>query len=176
MRTKILVLLSILSINVYAYGPKLEWNNSLEGGFGFTHVYKAFGSDWYGTKMPTNLMNVHISVSGIYFSGGMWVKNTGHSVYGYDEQVSTFDFQLGPSWRIKWDETKLTFTPYVGWLFYTVDDSSNNAIGQRQDYGLKESRFVIGGRIGFAYKHFIISAFGSNQECGVTLGINFDAD
>lgn len=170
------ILLFAFTLNALAQKPHFEWNNSLEGGFGYSHVYQSLGSDSYGTYMPMNLMNVHLSVCGIYFQGAMWIKNTGHSVYGYDEQVSTFDFQLGPSWRLKWDNTKMTFTPFIGWLFYTVDDSSNNAIGQRQDYGLRHGAFEFGGRIGFAYKHFVISAFGSNKTCGASLGINLDWD
>lgn len=173
-------LLGIAQINPYVLptsnfsSPKLEWNNSLEGCVGYTHLYKSMGTDTYGTKMPTELISFDVSLWGIYVSGAFWEKSTGYSVYGFDETITTFVFKGGPSWRLKWNKSKLTFTPYVGTAFYTVNDRSNNAIGQRQDYGLRKSHFLGGARIAYSFKEFEIGLNASNMECGIGVGANID--
>lgn len=170
------ILLLIYPFISYAQDWKFKWNKSLEGSLGYSRMYKTFGDDSYGNTPPKDLLAIDCTFWGLYVGMDFWTKKTGHNVYGYDETISTWAVKLGPSFRL-WNEyknTKVVFTPHFGWAWYTVNDTSNNSIGQRQDYGLRESMFLFGGKITFAYKSFEIGAFGSNVDFGLTIGANID--
>lgn len=182
----LLVVLFSVSMFANAYNPSYTaskhhfgWNKSIQASLGYDHLYSTFASDWYGHESPTDLMQVDITMFGIYFSAGFWEKNTGYSVYGYDERISTFVFKLGPSLRYRFadDKMKLVFTPYFGWGKCTLDDRSNNAIGQRQDYGdIGKTIFMGGIKLGLVYKYVEFGINASNREVGVNLGVNIDFD
>lgn len=185
---KFVFVIALLSVSMFASALKpgytaskhhFGWNKAIEASFGYDHLYSVFASDWYGHVNPTELMQVDITMFGIYFSGGFWEKDTGYSVYGFDERISTFVWKLGPSFRYRFadDKCKFVFTPYFSWGKCTLDDRSNNAIGQRQDYGdIGPTIFMGGLKLTFAYKYVEFGINASNREVGINFGVNLDFD
>lgn len=158
---------------------RFSWNKSIEASFGYDHLYSTFSHDSYGHMSPTELMQVDMSIFGIYFGVGYWAKDTGYKVYGFDERISTYIFKLGPSFRYRFsnNQGKIVFTPYFGWGNCTVGDSSNNAIGQRQDYGDVGPTIYMGGiKLSIAYKYLEFGINASNKEAGISFGVNLDMD
>lgn len=173
-----IVFACLSTLYIHAEKPVFGWNNAAEGSIGYWKIHSSFGGDSFGTSMPTDLVGLDVNLMGVYFGGGYMVKKTGYEVYGFDERVETFLFKVGPSWRFWWeyDECKLVMAPFLLWGICSVDDESNNTIGQRQDYGPKKNVFGAGLKLTFAYKNFEIGVSGSNRDWGVTVGINFDFD
>lgn len=149
----------------------IGWNTSLGISAGYSNMFQSFNSEYYGVNAPADLINMDFSFWGVYVGMDFMRKNTGHDVYGYNEQITTLGLKFGPSIRIggyrKW---RCVVNPFLGFIGYSVSDTSNNAIGARDDYGTKESHFLGGCKISAVYKYFIFGVHCSNKTWGISVG------
>ena len=153
----------------------IKWNNAVGIGVGYTNLYKDFSSQYEGISAPSNLIHFDITLHGVYIGFDGIRKSTGYDVYGYSEKLSTYALKLGPSLRVeKFNKWKYIINPYAGVVFYTLSDSSENSIGARDEYGIKESKFIGGCRLSAIYDWYYLSAHLSNKEFGFSIGIEFE--
>lgn len=153
----------------------IKWNNAIGIGVGYTKLYKDFSNKYEGVSAPSDLVHFDFTLYGIYLGLDAMAKKTGYDVYGYDEKISTYALKLGPSFSLReGPKTRQTITPYVGVAFYTLSDTSENNIGARDSYGVKESKFVFGCKIATTYDWFYLGVHFSNRECGLSAGVEFE--
>ena len=156
-------------------GSFIKWNNAIGLGIGYTNLYKGFSSQYEGISAPSSLIHFDITLHGVYIGFDGIGKGTGYDVYGYSEKLSTYALKLGPSLRVgKSNKWEYTINPYAGVVFYTLSDSSENDIGARDEYGVKESKFIGGCRLSAIYDWYYLSAHLSNREFGFSIGIEFE--
>lgn len=175
---KTIVLLVLISVAIVTMAQKdslivnkkFGWNNDIGIGLGYSYIHSPLSGDKFVDQAPCSLISADLWLWGLYagFDGGR--HKTGYDVYGYDELVTTFLFKVGPLFRYELGGGKMLLNPYVGGLFVSVKDNSNNEIGARTKYGTHESCFVIGARVGFQIKHFVFGIHGSNKEIGGSVG------
>lgn len=179
-RVFLIILFIIVTVNNVVYGQKsdrsfLSWNKAVGIGVGYTNMFQKFTSDYEGVSAPQNLVHFDLMIYGVYAGIDAMVKDTGYDVYGYSEKLSTWAFKIGPSFRLgKSDRWRFILTPYVGATFYTLFDGSNNSIGARDEYGVKEIKFLGGYRIAAAYDWYYFSLHFSTREYGVSFGVEFE--
>lgn len=149
------------------------WNTTLGISAGYSKMFQPFNSEYYGVNAPVDLINMDLSIYGVYVGMDFMVKNTGHEVYGYNEQITTLGMRFGPSLRIggyrKW---RCVVSPFLGFVGYSVSDTSNNSIGARDDYGTKENHFIGGCKISAVYNILMFGVHCSNKEWGVSVGVD----
>lgn len=155
-------------------GSFIKWNyTSIGVTAGYSNMFNSFEKEYFGHTAPTDLMYFDVNIFGIYIGMQFATKNTGYDVYGYDEKIETLGIQAGPSLRIgsenKW---RCIFNPFLGYMEYGVNDTSNNDIGSRDEYGSKEKCFVAGAKVAIAYKWFTLGVHCSNVHVGVSAGID----
>lgn len=156
---------------------KFGWDKSLEASMGYDNLtsYIGSGHDNNGVYHATGLFDCDLGLYGIYVGIGGATKDTGQNVYGYKETISTFEWHLGPTLRLAFDENnRIVFSPYIGWRNFTVNDTSGNAIGQKQDYGTRDSDTMFGIRVGYVHKFFMISGNVSTKDVGFKVGVSLD--
>ena len=153
---------------------QIGWNSTLGISAGYSKMFQPFNSEYYGVNAPVDLINMDLSIWGVYVGLDFMCKNTGYEVYGYNEQITTLGMKFGPSIRIgnyrKW---RCVISPFLGFIGYSVSDTSNNAIGARDDYGTKETQFLGGCKISAVYKYLIFGIHCSNREWGLSVGVDF---
>ena len=153
----------------------VKWNNAISIGVGYTKLYKEFSKQYEGVSAPSDLVHFDFTLYGIYLGLDAMAKKTGYDVYGYDEKISTYALKLGPSFSLReGPKTRQTITPYAGIAFYTLSDTSENDIGARDSYGVKESKFVFGCKLATTYDWFYLGVHFSNRECGLSAGVEFE--
>lgn len=169
----ILVISSVTSIsNAQSF---IKWNNAVSIGVGYTKLYKDFSSKYEGVSAPSDLVHFDFTLYGIYLGLDAMAKKTGYDVYGFDERVSTFALKLGPSFYLReGTKTRQTITPYAGVAFYTLSDTSENNIGARDSYGIKESKFIFGCKLAAIHDWYYIGFHFSNRECGLSVGVELE--
>lgn len=155
-------------------GSLIKWNYTSIGiNAGYSHMFKPFEKEYFGHKAPSDLMQFDANIMGIYIGMQFATKNTGYDVYGYDEKIEVLGIQAGPSLRIgSEDKWRCIVNPFLGYMEYGVNDTSNNSIGSRDEYGTKETCFIGGAKIAIAYKCFAFGAFCSNVNFGISAGID----
>lgn len=177
---RFLLTVSLICITATSFGQEAQksffgWNKTLGIGVGYTNVYKGFNSQHEGIAAPKDLIHFDLTVYGIYAGIDFMVKDTGYDVLGYSEKLDTWALKFGPSFRVgnanKW---RCVLTPYIGFMSYSLFDSSGNAIGARDDYGTKETQFLVGGRLSAVYDWYYLGFHYSNRELGVSIGIEFN--
>ncbi len=185
LKTNVMIALLLLTQQSYASGfaadlqnPEFSfgWNKAIGICAGYSRIYKNFESDYYAVTPPQNLVCVDANLYGIYMGIAYGVRDTGYSVYGYSEQLSSWNYKIGISFNLNHNYSKwrYTITPYVGKISYSLDDTSNNDIGAREEYGTKESSFLVGCKLAAIYKEFCIGIHCSNKEFGFSLGFEYN--
>ena len=183
---KVLLTIVFLSVSVMGIVAQIDsssinrkrktpigWNSSLGISAGYSRMFQPFRSDYYGINAPTDLINMDLSIWGVYLGMDFMCKNTGYEVFGYNEQITTLGIKLGPSVRIgRYRKWRCVINPFLGFLGYSISDTSNNAIGARDDYGTKESHFIGGCKISAVYNYFIFGVHCSNREWGLSIGVD----
>lgn len=179
----VLACLLFLSMGLFAQTEKtgvvnkkkfpIGWNSTLGISAGYSKMYKPFNSEYYGINAPVDLINLDLSIYGVYVGMDFMCKNTGHDVYGYSEQLTTLGMKFGPSLRIgRYRKWRCVINPFLGFIGYSVSDTSNNSIGARDDYGTKEKHFIGGCKISAVYNYFLVGLHCSNKEWGISVGFD----
>lgn len=185
LKTNVMIALLLLTQQSYASGFAADlqipeflfgWNKAVGICAGYSRIYKNFESDYYDVTPPQNLVCVDVNLYGIYMGIAYGVRDTGYSVYGYSEQLSSWNYKIGISFNLNHNYSKwrYTITPYVGKISYSLGDTSNNDIGSREEYGTKESSFLAGCKLAAIYKEFCIGIHCSNKEFGFSLGFEYN--
>lgn len=151
----------------------IGWNSSLGISAGYSRMYQPFSSEYYGINAPVDLINLDLSIYGVYVGMNFMCKDTGHDVYGYDEQITTLGMRFGPSIRIGgYHRWRCVVSPFLGFIGYAISDTSNNSIGARDEYGTKENHFIGGCKISAVYNYFMLGLYCSNKDWGVSIGVD----
>ncbi|MBO5251686.1 MAG: hypothetical protein J6B31_06805 [Bacteroidaceae bacterium] len=179
----ILIVLSFSRVGLFAQNEEsgitkkrklpVGWNTTLGISAGYSKMYAPFNSEYYGINAPVDLVNLDLSIYGVYVGMDFMCKNTGYDVYGYNEQITTMGMRFGPSIRVgsyrKW---RCVVSPFLGFIGYSVSDTSENSIGARDEYGTKEKHFIGGCKISAVYNYFLLGVHCSNKEWGVSIGVD----
>lgn len=179
----IVLLLSISIVGLFAQTDSttaikknkipIGWNSTIGISAGYSRMFSPFNSDYYGINAPVDLINMDLSIWGVYVGLDFMCKKTGYDVYGYDEQITTLGMKFGPSIRIgNYKKWRCVISPFLGFIGYSISDTSENAIGARDDYGTKEKHFIGGCKISAVYKYFMFGMHCSNKEWGLSIGVD----
>jgi hypothetical protein len=176
MRKYLYLLLFIFIFAVDSMGQNKQipigWNNSIGLTAGYTKASK-FETKYFDNYAPTNLFELDLSVMGFYIGMEFASKSTGYDVYGYSEKIDVTGYKFGPSFRIgTYDKWRCVISPYLGYIYYSVRDESNNSIGARDEYGTKEEYYLIGCKLSAVYKFWMFGINFSSREFGIHVGID----
>lgn len=182
----IFLVLLVSSLSISAQRCEFSMNKSISASIGYSYVYKPAVND---IDIAKNLMSFDLNIYGVY-AGVAYGENTLYREYGYgydtySENLNTYIFRIGPSFKIGNYNTGLMLTPYVGLMVNTYSENYRELYYDyyyrdynSYDYTLWEESYdhslVYGIKISYHYNLFEIGTHISNREFGVTVGFNVD--
>lgn len=159
---------------------------------GYSHIYD---TKIVNQLMPRDLVSVDMNVCGVYlgFAYGERTLYSDCSYYEcYSENLNTYIFRAGPSFRIGGYNVALSLTPYIGlymnsysedideynYYYYNYCYCANCTYTTSTSYCLYEHpfnyEFIYGLKAALNINMFEIGAHYSNKEIGVTVGITLN--
>lgn len=157
-----------------AKNPFIKYHAMSAFGVGYSYIYSPFETTYFGSMPSMGMLYCESNLLGVYLGIGGSSKRTGYNVLGYDEYLKTMAFKFGANFKLALNtHNEFIVTPYIGYVTYSVYDTSHNSIGARDEYGEKERRGLIGAAFKMKAKEFFISIHCSTIDFGMTVGMDF---
>ena len=154
--------------------PFIQYHAMSAFGMGYSYIYSPFRDAYFGHMPSMGVLYCEANFLGVYLGIGNSNKKTGYNVFGFSEYMKTTVLKLGANFKLGLNTRNEFFiTPFIGYVSYSVYDTSQNSIGARDEYGEKDGRALIGAAFRIKAKDFYISLHGSTAELGMTVGMDF---
>ncbi|MBQ7967090.1 MAG: hypothetical protein IJ290_04160 [Bacteroidaceae bacterium] len=154
--------------------PFIQYHLTSAAGLGFSCMHTPFETQYHGKSPSIGMISCEIDLLGVYLGFGGNSKKTGYNVYGFDEYMNTAMFKVGANLKLGLKtRNEFIVLPYLGFIQYSVYDTSKNDIGARDEYGSKEGHALVGVALKMKAKDFFISMHCSTIEFGLTVGYDF---
>ncbi len=154
--------------------PFIQYHAMSAFGVGYSYIYSPFETTYFGNLPSVGMLYCESNLLGVYLGIGGSSKKTGYNVLGFDEYMKTMALKFGANLKLGLNtHNEFIVTPYIGYVRYSVYDTSQNSIGARDEYGEKERRGLIGAAFKIKAKEFFISIHCSTVDFGMTVGMDF---
>lgn len=185
MKRYLIILITLLSFaNVYSQRIEAGFNTGIGVEFGYSNVYNPINKD---LQEPEHLFTCDFTMFGCYLGFGYGTETIYQDRGYYDtytENLNTYIFRIGPSFRIGGFYAGLNITPYIGTIINSYSEELNTCGYYYDPYGnwryhnhnctiyedTYNYNFLYGIKLSINYNLFSISGHISNRDTGVSIG------